>query len=155
MSTLLDTNVLTRSAQPLHPMFKPAVEAVAALRARGEELCLVPQVIYEFWVVCTRPLGENGLGMSPTQAQAEIDRLKQLFKLLEDTPAIFPEWERLVVKHHVAGKNAHDARLVAAMRVHGLGQILSFNVADFARYEGIVVLSPEGVADGKASMGGP
>src|SRR5262249_50808305 len=32
-----------------------------------------------------------------------------LFPLLPDSPAIFPEWERLVSTHSVLGKNAHDA----------------------------------------------
>jgi predicted nucleic acid-binding protein len=35
----------------------------------------------------------------------------------------------------------HDARLVAAMNVHGVRRILTFNTDDFARY-GIEVLHP-------------
>jgi len=49
MSTLLDTNVLTRAIQHSHPQHKESVDAVAALRRQGEELCLVPQNFYEFW----------------------------------------------------------------------------------------------------------
>ncbi len=30
--------------------------------------------------------------------------------------------------------NVHDARLTAAMLVHGLTHILTFNISDFARY---------------------
>jgi len=145
MSTLTDTNILTRSAQPRHPMHRAAVDAVAALRQQGEGLYLAPQNLYEFWVVCTRPIGENGLGMAPAEAQDEIAKLKQLFALLEDTPALFPSWERLVVQHQVRGKNAHDARLVAAMETHNIERILTFNVSDFQRYPGILVYSPEEV----------
>ncbi len=145
MSTLLDTNLLSRSAQPLHPMHQQAVDAIAALRLQGEDLCLVPQNFYEFWVVCTRPVAQNGLGLTPAEAQAEITKLKSLFTVLDDTPAIFAEWEQLVVAHQVSGKNAHDARLVAAMKVHGIGRILTFNPADFKRYPGITVLSPQDV----------
>jgi hypothetical protein len=53
-----------------------------------------------------------------------------------------PEWQRLVVQHDVKGRNAHDARLVAAMNVHGVGHILTFNITDFTRYPGIIVLDP-------------
>lgn len=53
MSTLVDTNILLRAAQPSHPMHQAAVDAVAILRQQGESLCLVPQIVYEFWVVCT------------------------------------------------------------------------------------------------------
>jgi hypothetical protein len=45
----------------------------------------------------------------------------------------------------VVGKNAHDARLVAAMNVHGLTQLLTFNNQDFQRYPGISVVTPDDV----------
>jgi predicted nucleic acid-binding protein len=145
MSTLLDTNLLTRIAQPPHPMHQVAVDAVSALRLQGEPLCLVPQNFYEFWVVCTRPAAQNGLGLTPAQVQAEITRLKSLFTVLDDTPALFPAWEQLVVTHQVSGKNAHDARLVAAMNVHGVARLLTFNKPDFQRYPGITVVTPHDV----------
>jgi hypothetical protein len=44
------------------------------------------------------------------------------------------------------GKNAHDARLVAAMRVHGLTHLLTFNAQDFRRYPGINVVTPGDLA---------
>lgn len=142
MSVLLDTNILTRAAQPGHPMHAAAVGAVAALRRRGEVLCLVPQNLYEFWVGCTRPVAQNGLGLSPAEAAAELTRLKSLFVLLDETPGVYPQWEQLVVRHSVSGKNAHDARLVAALVVHGLSRLLTFNVSDFARYPGVTILEP-------------
>jgi predicted nucleic acid-binding protein len=142
MSVLLDTNVLTRAAQPGHPMHAAAVGAVAALRRQGEVLCLVPQNLYEFWVVCTRPVAQNGFGLTPAEAHAELTRLKALFVLLEETPAVYPQWEQLVALHQISGKNAHDAHLVAALMAHGLGRLLTFNVSDFARYPGITILGP-------------
>jgi predicted nucleic acid-binding protein len=145
MNILLDTNILTRAAQPGHPMHRAAVDAVAELRRQGEIFCLVPQNLYEFWVVCTRPAAQNGLGLTPAETQAELSRLKTLFTLLDDTPAIFPQWEQLVTQYQVSGKNAHDARLVAAMMVHGLGRILTFNASDFQRYPPLTVLDPRQV----------
>jgi predicted nucleic acid-binding protein len=145
MSFLLDTNILTRSVQPHHAMHRLAVDAVAALRQQGEQLCLVPQNFYEFWVVCTRPVAVNGLGRTPAEVQVEVARLKSLFTILDETPAVFAEWERLVVQYQVEGKNAHDARLVAAMNVHGVGRLLTLNLQDFQRYQGITVLTPQDV----------
>src|SRR5215203_2205911 len=110
MSILVDTNILTRSFQPPGPQFMAATAAVRELNRRGERLCVVPQVLYEFWTVCTRPAGQNGIGMSTRDAQLEQDRILSLFSLLPDTPSVFPEWQRLVVQHDVKGKNAHDAR---------------------------------------------
>jgi hypothetical protein len=65
MSTLVDTSVVTRCAQPTHPLCQPAADALTLLRQQGEELCLVPQNFYEFWVVATRPTAQNGLGLTP------------------------------------------------------------------------------------------
>src|SRR5260370_829252 len=98
MSILLDTNILTRSVQPAHPMHQTAVDAVDALRHRGEVLHLVPQNFYEFWVVATRPVAQNGLGFSPVQARAETNQLRNLFVVLDETAAVFAEWESLVTQ---------------------------------------------------------
>ena len=45
----------------------------------------------------------------------------------------------------VIGVNVHDARLVAAMLVHGLTHILTFNTTDFARYTEITAVHPTAV----------
>lgn len=145
MRVLVDCHILTRSAQPGHPMHIEALDAVRTLKQSGEELCAVPQNLYEFWVVATRPMDVNGLGMSTTQAQAELTRIKSFFRVLPDIPAIYPEWEKLVVQHAVSGKNAHDARIVAAMNVHGITHLLTFNAADFKRFHGLSVISPAAV----------
>lgn len=145
MNTFVDTNILIRTAQVNHPMHRAAEDAAAELRQQGDTLHLVPQNLYEFWVVATRPAVQNGLGLTPAQAQVEYARLKTLFTLLDDIPAILPQWEQLVARHQVSGKNAHDARLVAAMMVHGVGRILTFNVGDFQRYPGITVMDPRQV----------
>lgn len=145
MSVLLDTNILTRSAQPAHPMQKTALDAVSILKTRGEDLCIVPQNLVEFWTVATRPLSVNGLEMTTTQAQVELARFKSFFRFLPDNSLVHDEWEKLVVQHAVSGKNTYDARIVAAMIVHGIGELLTFNSADFKRYPGITVISPESV----------
>ena len=143
MSVLVDTNLLLRSLQPAHPHYAAATSAIRALHATGEPMVMVPQVIYEFWVVCTRPAGEHGLGMTTSDASVEQMRALSLFGLLPDTPEIFAEWQKLVVRQDVKGKPAHDARLVAAMRVHSIEAVLTFNGADFRRYLGINVIAPE------------
>ena len=142
MNVLLDTNILLRTSQTDHTMHKHAVDAAALLRTGGETLCIVPQNLYEYWVVCTRPKGANGLGLSVPEAELELNKLADLLTVVEDTSAILPIWRKLVIQHQVIGKNAHDTRLVAAMIVHKIERILTFNVADFQRYKEIVAVSP-------------
>lgn len=143
---LIDTNTLLRTLQPLHPQRETARSAIKALTARGHELQLVPQNLMELWVVATRPVGQNGLGLSIPEATSELMRLKSMFPLLPDTPAIYPVWENLVIRYGVSGKPAHDARLVAAMQVHGLTAILTFDRTGFSRYAGIEVVHPADAA---------
>ena len=80
------------------------------------------------------------MGYTTEQALAEVSVLKRLFDLLPEVP-LQDEWERLVAHYHVSGKNAHDARLVAAMLVNGVNSIVTFNVQDFERYKEIRVLN--------------
>jgi predicted nucleic acid-binding protein len=143
---LVDTNVLLRSVYPSHPMNPDAVNAIRTLRDRGEQLHIVPQNLIEFWNVYTRPTERNGLGRSVAETQAEVNRLKMLFPLLLDTEAIYQEWERLVIAYGIRGINVHDARLVAAMLVHGLTHILTFNITDFARYSEITAINPTAIS---------
>jgi predicted nucleic acid-binding protein len=85
--------------------------------------------------------------MAVADASGELKRLKSLFVLLPETPAIYPTWESLVIQQRVSGKPAHDARLVAAMQVHGITSILTFDKSDFSRYPGIEVIHPADIAD--------
>jgi predicted nucleic acid-binding protein len=89
--------------------------------------------------VTTRPIDANGLRFTTQQAAEEMAALKRLFLLLPEVP-LQDAWERLVTGNRVSGKNAHDARLVAAMVVHGIESILTFNTQDFIRYKEIRVL---------------
>jgi predicted nucleic acid-binding protein len=147
MSYLLDTNILLRSSEPSHPMFFSATTAISLLLKRGEKLYITPQNLIDFWNVCTRPKNKNGLGYSITETREEVAKLKTMFPLLLDTSAIYTEWERLVSTYEVKGVNVHDARLVAAMLIHGLTHILTFNIEDFCRYVEITPVNPGDITD--------
>ena len=146
MSILVDTNILLRFVQPQHPHCAIVERAVGIFRTMDEPLNVTAQNFIEFWAVATRPQSsENGLGMTIEMVTKEIAVLRRLFAVLPEPASIFEEWERLVTTHRVSGKHVHDARLVAAMGLLGLNRILTFNVADFARYPNIEVIHPQSV----------
>jgi predicted nucleic acid-binding protein len=145
MAVLLDTNILLRLLQPHHPHCPLAERALSTLRKRNEVLNLAAQNLVEFWAAITRPVDENGLGFTTEQAMVEVNALKRLFVLLPEAP-LLEEWGRLVAAYRVSGKNTHDARLVAAMIVHGVSSILTFNIQDFTRYAEIAVVDPKAIA---------
>ncbi len=139
---LLDTNILLRYASSVDPAFATVDAAITTLHARGEVLCVVPQNIYEFWAAATRPTAANGLGLTISECQVQVARVKRLFHSLADLPTLLVEWESLVVSHSCSGRSSFDARLVAAMQTHGMIRILTLNGTDFARFPGIAVLDP-------------
>jgi predicted nucleic acid-binding protein len=141
VSLLVDTNVLLRRADRGHADHRTAVDSVERLLLAGEALHVVPQNIAEFWSVATRPRSSNGLGWAAGQTQAEIDRVERVFALLRDIPQLYDAWKRLVMTHGVLGRQVYDTRLVAALEVHGIDRILTFNIGDFVRY-GVTVLDP-------------
>lgn len=98
MSVLVDTNVLLRRAQRLHPSNHVAVESVAMLLDQGESVCVTLQNISEFWNVATRPVANNGLGLTVEFVLGEVENLEAELEVLGDVPAMYEEWKRLVVK---------------------------------------------------------
>lgn len=142
MSYLVDTNILLRLVQKNSPMHSDTQRAILMLKRQGELLYIIPQNLIEFWAVATRAINSNGLGLSTAQALQETEKLKKIFILHLDTPEIFCEWESLIVKYQVMGKQVHDTRLVAAMITHQITHLLTFNINDFKRFSEIVVVDP-------------
>jgi predicted nucleic acid-binding protein len=146
MRILVDTNVLVRSAHIGHALQTSATAALQHLRDAQHELRTVPRILYEYWVVATRPADRNGLGFAVGQVDAQIRDLQLLFPPLRDERGIFDLWQKLARDFKVQGKQAHDVRLVAAMQRHALTYLLTFNVSDFKRFAVIQLIEPQVVA---------
>lgn len=143
MTYLADSNILTSLANSKSPQYTNVRRSLTFLRNHGEKICLVPQNFIEFWSVATRPASANGLGLDITKTSLEIRKFKRYFPFIDDVPNIFNEWENLVVKYQVSGKNVHDARLVAVMIEHKITHLLTFNIKDFKRFNEIIVVDPK------------
>jgi predicted nucleic acid-binding protein len=139
----VDTNVLVGAIQTFDPTLRAAARrAVKSVYRSGEELVCFPQNLVEFWNASTRPANSNGLGFSPDQAARYLDRFQTILRILPETPEIFPAWRKVVLHYRVSGIKVHDARIVAAMSIHQVPQILTFDLDDFNRYENISVVQP-------------
>lgn len=151
MSYAIDTNILARSVEKDHPHHEAASMAVAALLRQRESINVLAQNLYEFWVVATRPREQNGMGLTAQAAVEHLARFEMIFSFKPDSSAIYPEWKNLVSSYAVMGKNAHDARIVAAMMVYGITRILTFNGDHFKRFAGIYVVEPGDINQGITS----
>jgi len=149
MPYLIDTNILARLANGADAQHAIAARAVVELHRRGEVLHLTSQVLIEFRNMATRPIAQNGLGLSTADTEAQAAGFEAAFPLLAETPAIYLAWKDLVGALGIIGKQVHDARLVAVCHVHSVNHLLTLNVSDFARMSafgpGVVVVDPANV----------
>ncbi|MGA2050688.1 MAG: type II toxin-antitoxin system VapC family toxin [Terracidiphilus sp.] len=139
---LVDSNVLIRWVQPEGPQFEVVRKAILRIENTDDTPCYTSQNLGEFWNVLTRPADRNGYGLSPEGARIRAEQIEAKFLLLPDNPEIHIQWRRLLVAHSISGVQVHDARLAAAMHVHGVKRILTFNTRDFARFIDIEASHP-------------
>jgi predicted nucleic acid-binding protein len=139
---LVDSNVLIRWVQPGDPGFPIAEASIQRLELSHDVPCYVSQNLGEFWNALTRPAVRNGYGLSPEEADRSALSVESRFRFLPDSATVHQEWRRLLVLYRVSGVQVHDARLVAAMHVHGVNRILTFNTKDFARFTDIEAIHP-------------
>ena len=142
---MVDSNVLLRWVKPDNRDYPLVVSAIDIILGLGAQLCYTSQNVAEFWNTCTRPVDRNGYGLTPQETDLRARFFEDNLRLLPDSLVVHQEWRNLLVTHNVSGVQVHDARLVAAMRVHGLRSILTFNQRDFARYTDIEAVHPEAI----------
>ena len=146
MPYLFDTNIFLRLASQNDPQRPTALGALQKLRAQNEVLCYTPQVLSEFWNVCTRPAtSRGGLGLSLVQTERKARVIERYFRLLPDSLVTFQEWRRLVSAHSVMGVQVHDAKLAASILTYGITHLLTFNIDHFKRYSGFTAVNPANV----------
>jgi len=123
---LADTNILIRWVRRETRDFKVIDTSIQHFARRGSIPCYTSQNLGEFWNV-----------LSPSEANHHAMEVETSFQLLADSRDVHEEWRHLLVTNNVSGVQVHDARLVAAMHVHGVKRILTSNTKDFARYTNI------------------
>ncbi len=143
---LVDSNILLRWVKPDHVDYPRIVVATDVILRHEGVLCYTSQNVAEFWNACTRPVDRNGYGLSPQATDRRARFFEGKLRLLADSLAVHEEWRKLLVTHSVSGVQVHDARLVAAMRIHGVQRILTFNDKDFTRYSNIQAVHPRNIS---------
>jgi len=146
MAYLVDSNVFVRLLHRTDPHHELMRTAVRTLWGQGETLYFTSQNLGEFWSVCTRPATlRGGYGLPVAEVNRRARCIERCYSLLPDTVGVHAEWRRLLVTHAVQGVSVHDARLVAAMKVHDITHILTLDDKDFARYTEIAAVHPQNV----------
>lgn len=131
---VLDTNVLLAATDEAREEHEYAVAAINLWPASGVVLYTSGQIVREYLAVATRPADHNGLGMTQSDAVANIRALRARLNLLADDVKMSDRLLEVLDGAHCAGKQVHDANVVATMLVHGVDTIVTMNVDDFTRF---------------------
>lgn len=139
---LLDTNIILRFTDSDSAEYELINNVISQILVEGGQCLITAQVITEFWVVATRPISVNGLGWTVEKTEEAVQMLINQFDLLEETPAIFPQWLSLVTSYKISGKRTHDVRIQAVMLTHNISHLLTLNPQDFVAIEGLEIIHP-------------
>jgi len=111
--------------------------------AGAVRLCLVPQVLVEFYAVIT-DARRVSVPRLPAEALNAIRRFLAIpgMTLLPVPGDVVSRWMELTEQHPVTRSGVFDVQLVAMMQGNGVNRIYTFNAKHFTPFEGIEVLSP-------------
>lgn len=136
----VDTNVLVHANVAEAPLHLAALKALADARDGGCGLWISRQVIREYLVVMTRP--QTFASLPRKIILDQIQAFGDHFSIAEDSALVTEHLLRLLTDHDVGGKRIHDANIVATMLALGIPKLLTHNVADFARFNGLIQVEP-------------
>ena len=131
---VVDTNVLLAATAPSRSLHRQALAVANGWPNHGLRLCTSGQILREYLVVATRPLAANGLGLAVSAALANAAALAGRMRLLDEDGRVALRLRELIGESSCSGARIHDANVVATAQVHGVGTIVTANVADFRRY---------------------
>lgn len=139
----LDTNVLLSATNRTRPEHNAAQGLFAGAARAGCHLALSGQILREYLVVATRPSEANGLGMSLSDALANVRWFRSQAVFLEEEEAVFDGFLTVVQESGCTGKQIHDANVAAVAAFRGADVIVTQNSDDFRRYPDVTCLSIE------------
>lgn len=137
----VDTNILIYSQQALSPYHTLATAKLHALATAGHALWINRQILREYLAVMSRP-GALTAPLSMSTLISDVQSFQTHFFLAEDGPAVTTHLLNLLAAISCAGKQIHDANLVATMLAHGIPKLLTHNVADFTRFAAHITVIP-------------
>jgi predicted nucleic acid-binding protein len=137
----VDTNVLVYANQELAEFHERASARLIDLDQPGTPLWVGRQILREYLAVITRQHG-RGAALTAPFAVGRVRQFASLFGVAEDGPEVTKILLDLPARFPTAGRQVHDANIVATMLAHRINRLLTFNTADFKRFSGLIRLEP-------------
>lgn len=137
----VDTNVLIYAHSALAPWHAAAFSALQDLAAAGADMCISRQTLREYLSGMTRASAFTGSAPLPSLL-ADVQRIEAQFRVVEDGPVVTAQLLALLARIPSRGKQIHDANIVATMLAHGIPNLLTYNLGDFARFSSLITVVP-------------
>lgn len=99
------------------------------------------QIMPEYLAAATRPQ-PAAPALPMAAAIDDVRTFRGAFNVAEDGPEILDRLLALLAAVPIAGRQVHDADIVATMLAHGVTRLLTFNAADFRRFAPAIELLP-------------
>lgn len=135
----VDTNILIFATNSASAWHAPAATVLQNLHQQGITLAVSFQVLREYLAASTRFSGQD---FALDTILANLHTFQTQFHLLEENELVFAHLMNLVSHISVAGKQIHDANIVATMQAYGISHLLTHNVNDFKRFAGLITIVP-------------
>jgi predicted nucleic acid-binding protein len=133
----VDTNVLVYATRPSVGQHMAAKAALARLEDEGSPLWVSPQVLREYLAAVTRPQA-TAPALPMVTAVADVRRFRAIFGVAGEGADVLSRLLDLLAASRGAGRQAHDANIVATMLEQGIRRLLTFNAADFRRFARVI-----------------
>ena len=137
-----DTNVFLRANIMSIEGYEACDTLIKRYWSEGAEVWISGQVIREFIVQVTHPKTMK----TPLLIRDVVEMLNTvipLFRVADETPAVRAELLNLLKAYPTAGKQVHDANLVATMLAYKIDTLLTLNTDDLKRFsDKIKLISP-------------
>lgn len=133
---VVDTNLLVYSTVSGNPWFEESRRWLTALQEQEIILCVTTQILREYLVVLTRGNIFEAT-FTVEEALGELEALLPSFVIFEETEKSAVRLRDLVRRYQVRGKQIHDANIIATMLTNHVTRFVTYNRADFERFQEI------------------
>lgn len=130
----IDTNVLIYAREFRAHQHAAARSVLEDITLSAEPARISRQILREYLATFTRPQTWP-VSISREDALRDVTEMTDTFEILEEGPKVTDNLIEICREVAVGGGQIHDANIVATMLAHGEHRLLTFNVADFRRYE--------------------
>ena len=137
----IDTNILVYANLARSPFHNQAIARLREFENNELDLYVSRQVLREYLAAMTRP-GALTDEIPVSSLIQDVRGFESSLIVFDDGPEVTAKLLETIEQNSVAGKQIHDANIVATMLVHEIPALLTHNTDDFKRYKKIITVIP-------------